>query len=464
MTIDFVMISSIVKVVCSLGAIAASAPPKNRTALLLFAMAELAMPLTSLHGQGIALPAAGAINQSMGGAATGCVLSAAGALYWNPATIGQLEQSEAEFGLGIALPQSSLSSRLPANSLGPGSPPFDLSGDSASDSGAMPVPMMAFVRRSNETPFDFGIGIFPIGGFGVNYAASYTNPILTPQPPIGAGLGRVFSDSQTLQFAPTVSCQVTEQLAVGVAPTATMARVLADPLFLAPPVDAAGDASFYMPGTGTRFHWGAGFQIGAFYAASPSWTLGASLKSPQWFEPLVYNSQDQLGRPLIAEVDFDYPLIASFGIGYGGLADTTVAWDVRYIDYSHTDGFKDSGFRSDGAVAGLGWESIFAMAVGIQRRLSERVTARVGYSYNDNPIPHEQSQFNVASPLIIEHLASIGMTILLGESWDATLAYTHGFENSITGPFETPFGQILGSSVTSRVSSDLLTAGLRVRF
>ena len=79
--------------------------------------------------KGIALPAAGAINQSMGGAATASPLDAAGALYWNPATIGQLPSSEMEIGIGMALPTGTLSSTLPANSYGPGFPPVDLAGD-----------------------------------------------------------------------------------------------------------------------------------------------------------------------------------------------------------------------------------------------------------------------------------------------------------------------------------------------
>ena len=46
--------------------------------------------LEPAHGQGIIMPGAGAVNRAMAGASTAAAIDAAGAGYWNPATIGAL--------------------------------------------------------------------------------------------------------------------------------------------------------------------------------------------------------------------------------------------------------------------------------------------------------------------------------------------------------------------------------------
>ena len=61
--------------------------------------------------------------------------------------------------------------------------------------------------------------MYGVAGFNVNYPASTTNPILTPQPAAGGlGFGRLFSEAQFLQIAPTISYAISEKLSVGVAP------------------------------------------------------------------------------------------------------------------------------------------------------------------------------------------------------------------------------------------------------
>src|SRR5688572_14951334 len=68
------------------------------------------------------LSGAGPINRSMGGTAVAAPIDAIGSLYWNPATISQLDNS-LEFGLELLAPNSSVYSGIPANAFGPGFPP-----------------------------------------------------------------------------------------------------------------------------------------------------------------------------------------------------------------------------------------------------------------------------------------------------------------------------------------------------
>src|SRR5260370_41796604 len=77
---------------------------------------------------GLAISGVGPINRSMGGAATAAPLDSAGALYWNPATIGDIGQNEMEVGTGFLGPRTTLSSKVGAGALGRGLPPVPLRG------------------------------------------------------------------------------------------------------------------------------------------------------------------------------------------------------------------------------------------------------------------------------------------------------------------------------------------------
>ncbi|MGE0534759.1 MAG: OmpP1/FadL family transporter [Pirellulales bacterium] len=432
-------------------------------ALVAFAATVCCVALSTVaprqaHAQGIFLTGTGPINQAMGGAAVAAPLDSAGALNWNPATISGLRRSEMQFALGAILPTMSLDSQV-----GP------LSGSTPGQSGVSPVPTMAWVSRNPNSPWTFGIGVYGIGGFSTNYPASSladpanANPVLTPPPPFGIGVGRVYSRAEIYQLAPTVSLALTEKLSFGFAPTIDLANAQVDPLILAPP-NFAGGAPTYGPGTGSRYAWGAGFQLGLFYVTDLGWQLGASYKSKQWFEPLHYNSNDQFGNPTFATLDFDLPSIISVGAAYTGFERWLYAVDVRYFDYGGAAGFNGEGFLANGAVAGLGWESIFSVANGLRYQLTDRIALLGGYTFIENPIPNSQAFVNVGTPLIMQHYLSLGTSVRFGRRTYFNLAWTHGFEGQVSGPFVSPAGPLPGTSVTSKVSVDQITAGVQVLY
>ncbi len=242
---------------------------------------------------------------------------------------------------------------------------------------------------------------------------------------------------------------------------------MADPLCFAAPDDADGSlVARYPTGCATRYGWGGGFQAGIYYAANCRWQFGFTFKSPQWFEPFRYNTVDEAGLPRLEKVHFDYPLILSLGTAYRGFERWLLACDVRYFDYANTAGFGDAaGFAPSGAVTGLGWKSIVSMHLGAQYQATRRLVLRLGYEYNDNPIDREAAFFNVASPLLIQHIISTGLTYSPTDRLSLSLAYLHGFENGLSGPFHHPVaGQLAGTSVTSEVSADALALGATLRY
>src|SRR5262249_28853841 len=226
------------------------------------------------HAQGPIFSGAGPVNRSMGGASTAAPLDATGTLYWNPAGISGLSSSELDLGLELFYPRSTLSSSIPAGALGPGFPPVTLAGRTRDEVGVFALPTRGFVYRPECSGWTFGLGLFPVSGFGVNYPGDPANPIIAPPP---NGLGHVSSLYQLFQLTPTVTYQVTDRLSVGLAGIVDIARLEANPgLFLSPDDANADGVSSYPAATSTRNAWGGGFQVGVYYVASDAWRFGAA--------------------------------------------------------------------------------------------------------------------------------------------------------------------------------------------
>src|SRR3954469_22056212 len=88
---------------------------------------------------GVYLNGAGAASRSMGGASTAAPLSAAGALYWNPASLSGLDRSELEIAPELLFVVRPATSTFQSSAFGAGIPPVTLSGSTDSNTGAYPL-------------------------------------------------------------------------------------------------------------------------------------------------------------------------------------------------------------------------------------------------------------------------------------------------------------------------------------
>ena len=430
-----------------------------------------ALPLEAL-GQGIALRGASPVNESMAGTSVACPLDSAGAIHWNPATISGLPASDMSFGMEMILPNVDAVVDAPVPGVGV------VSGSDRSEPGVTLVPSMAFVRKIENSPWSYGLGIYGIGGTSVNYPASSMtgthNPVLLPQP---FGVGPLAANVDVLQMAPAVSYALSERVSIGFAPTLTMGRVFASPLFLtdkdiptpiANPNPPPALMTEYPPGAGTRYAFGGGFQAGIYWTTDSHWNYGASIKSPQWMEPFRFKSLTAAGAPVDVKFNLNYPLIASVGTAYTGFDKWIIACDLRYFDYANTLGFKHTPMSVTGAVTGLNWNNVMSVAVGAQRQLSDALSWRIGYAYNEDPIDSASAFFNIASPLIVQHSLHTGFSYCFADNWIVALTYVHVFDNQVSGPIiaATPAGNVAvpGTNVTTNAFADVLSMGFSKRF
>ena len=405
-----------------------------RRIAFLFIVVGLVVSLsTPSFGQGIFMRGVGAVNESFGGAAVGAPLDSMGALTWNPATISALPQSEMGFSAAMILPNMKVTT------------PY---GSVNGQPGVAVAPNFGIVSKNPCSRWTFGLGLSTLGGAKAAYPS--LKQIAGPDPTVSA-LATLNADIMMLQFAPTASYQLTENLSVGFAPTLTMAQILCDPLYISIPPEDAGALQF-PSGTSSRYMFGGGFQFGLYYDTQCNWAFGFSYKSPQWMEPFRFQTEEYAADgtylgPNVRKLHITVPQIISIGTSYRGFQNTLLAADLRYYIYSGC-----------GDVELLGWHNMFSIHLGAQRIINERLTARMGYVYNDNPIPDAYAYRNLASPICHKHMLYLGASIKLTDQIEATLCYGHTFRNSLNG--ETPVGMPISVST----AADMLALSMRVLF
>ena len=408
---------------------------------------SLSVSATS-SAQGTILSTGGPVHRGMGGASTAAPIDAIGALYWNPATISGLEYSELEVGVDLLYSEHSLTSTIGG-----------ITGTTDSENGAFPIPNIGWVYHTKDPALTIGLGVNAVAGFKTNVPSDPTNPLLAPAP---GGIGRVSSEASFLNLTPTVSLALSDRLSIGGGPVIGLGQINAEPFVF----DSPNGNGAFSPGQASRYHWGGGVQVGAYYIHDCAWRFGASIKSPMWFERFRFFGETETGAPRVLHADFDLPMIISMGTSYTGIEDWLFAVDLRYFDYEHSEGFGDAArFNNTSfALEGLGWDSVFALAIGAQRKIGEKLYGRVGYTFNENPISDSAAMLNVATPLVYEHMLSCGASYQVNETMAINLAYSHMFENDATGPVVLPGVGVVGnSSLVNELSAHFLSFGIVMR-
>lgn len=427
---------------------------KLRTVVMIVAVATCS---TSAKAQGVIAPGAGPINRSMAGASTAAPVDF-GSSYWNPANLSGLESGEFLLGSELIIPSTHLTTNVPAGAVNGVFPPQGRYGTSRSDSGVVPnLATGVSFRLSPDSPVTFGLGIFGFVGGNVNFAGNPSVPLLTGyKPPGNFGFGPIFANASFLTINPMLSYRVSDRLSIGGGPVITSGTMSISPAFFAAgPKQPDGLLPSFPAATNSRPFWGGGFQLGLLYNVNESWNVGFSYKSPVWQERWGYNSFNPNLSARRIGIQAQLPAIYSWGVAYKGFERALIDLDLRYFDYAGTGLFGQS--VRDG---GLGWNSVFAVALGGQYALTDRLTLRGGYLFNTNPIPAPATLFNVQLPGIIQHTLSFGGSFKITEDVTASAAWVHGFRNSIQGNI----AEETGAFTKFDTQIDSLVLGLNIRF
>jgi len=424
----------------------------------------------------------GAVNMSMGGAATAQPLDINGAMQWNPAGLSDFDGRTISLSAGAFFSSPELSS-----SFGP------LSGTTMDDRGTSIMPALAFVYGKEDSRHTFGFSAFGISGFGVTFPedTNYpqdgfgnpnpdydptmdSNPINFPQ--FAGGFGHIESDYILLQVGLTYALELSDQISIGLQPNVNYATLELAPNPLATPdfPPPTGTGKGY-PTTNKASAFGFGGQVGIFYDSGELLKLGASYKTKQSFGEFDFE-QTYLDGTAAPNVQFkmNYPAIYSVGMGLSG-KKVDFALDARYVDYENTEGFEESGWQiatsgafegfPTGAVNGFGWQSMVILSAGLQYQITDSLPVRIGYTYSSNPIKDELAFFSTPATAVIRNAAQIGLGYAISDKFELNAVYHHGFrEDGSSGQLlnpaaitaNNPLGAIPGSSVSYDMETSMV--------
>jgi long-chain fatty acid transport protein len=370
----------------------------------------------------------------------------------------------ASFSLEVLLPDVTVKSSVDA---------LGLNGSTDSDVDAIPVANLGMVFRESGMSSAAYFGVIAEAGLHLKFLQSRTNPILIAQGgksdnPFGGlfgGFGTVETQLEVIRVPIGFSCDVNDKWSAGVAFAPSLSRMMFTPAAFAAPDSANGDAiPTYPDDIDHAVALGVGLQAGARYKATDHMSLGFTLTTPTWFEPFVWETEDEAGQKRIVTFHLNRPLTVSMGANYLFPTETLILMDASWINFSGTQGFDDTGFASDGSLKGLGFDDIFVVALGVQQKVGDAWSLRCGYNYCTNPIEEDITFFNVGSPLHNQHHLSLGVSWAVKEKMTLDIAYTHAFETSQSGPMYLPAGEVPGTEAETALSYEHIAMGLTMNF
>lgn len=346
-------------------------------------------------------------------------------------------------GVGIALPQDSLAAATnPAgivmvgnrmdigvdwfkpnrnteltSATGPAAGTYSGNGDSS-----FLIPEFGY-NRMLGTDAAVGVAVYGNGGMNTKYKTLNAGTAPTGAPPAGLNLGSgdLGVDLQQLFIAPTYAMKLNSDHAIGVSLN------LAYQMFKAEGLQNFGIMN---PGTDSSTGWGA--RIGWTGQVTPAITLGAT-----------YQTKTKMGKfskyaGLFAEQGgFDIP--ANYGVGVTFKLDdaTTLAADVQTIQYSGVKSIANPATNTAPLGAdngsGFGWKDMTVIKLGASHQYDGGVAVRAGFSTGKQPIPDNQTFFNILAPGVVENHLTLGATWTLANNGEVTVGYMHAFKKTVTG-------------------------------
>lgn len=297
---------------------------------------------------------------------------------------------------------------------------------SANDTTDFLIPEFGYNRMVTPT-LSLGVSVYGHGGMNTDYKRAV--PLLGTTPP-GVDLAQLF-------IAPTVAWKITPSQTVGISLNLAYQRFEAKGLqnFTASSIDPNA-----VTNNGHDSSTGWGVHIGWIGQVTDAVTLGATYQSR------TYMGKFDKYRGLFAEGgDFDVPSHYGFGIAVKATPEITVEADVQRIHYSDIKSvgaplanfFIPAPLGADNG-PGFGWRDVTVFNLGASYVYSNSLTLRAGYDHTTQPIPRNQTFFNILAPGVVQDHLTLGATWTLPNKAELSVAYMHAFEEKVNGSGSIP--------------------------
>ena len=345
----------------------------------------------------------------------------------NPAALAGLQQDQLQLGLSVirawpaytASPFAPPTAPLPPGNKGKAPGRYEADPDVPGD--IFPVPMGAAGWRLDARSA-IGVAVYANGGLNATYT-DFANP-LCPSGSAGTGTycgGRAANDLGQLFVAPTYARQVTDRLRLGASLIAALQWIEVEGLSAFAPMSAQPDR---LSNQGHDHALGIGAKFGLQLAVTDKLVLAAAGQTRIRTQPMGKY------QGLLADRGrFDIPGYVTLGLAWALQPAITAVVDVQRIFYSQIPALGNPlaspGQLGDKNGPGFGWRDAIAYKVGLEITASERLTWRMGYSDNRDPVRDTEMFFTpLAGSLLGDHYTA-GAHIALNEHNGLDLAATY---------------------------------------
>jgi long-chain fatty acid transport protein len=397
---------------------------KLKKLLAAMAVAGVALPGAAMATNGMFSSGYGMVANGMGGAATAMSEDTFGGAN-NPASM-VFVGDRIDFGISLFSPRREATggsmAGLPTQT-------------EQSDSNYFPIPEFGYNKMMNPN-LSLGVTVYGNGGMNTDYA-----PLSNGMNLLG-GTGRLGVNLMQLVIAPTAAYKIAPNHSIGISPLLGYERFRAE-----------GLQGFGITNQGYDDAFGGGVRIGYMGKITPQLTIGAAYSSK-----IDMQKMNKYAGLFAEQGNLDLPENYNAGIAYKFTPDLTVALDYQRINYS---GVAAIGNPSNAILSGIplganngsgfGWHDIDVWKLGVEYKYNKNWTLRTGWNHGDNPVQAADVTFNIIAPGVIKDHLTLGTTYLTSTGGELTVAYTHGFENSVSGT-----DLMTGAPETIRMHQDII--------
>ncbi|MEO5356635.1 MAG: outer membrane protein transport protein [Nitrospirae bacterium YQR-1] len=403
----------------------------------------------SIATNGDNLIGVGSASRQMGGTGIAAPQDAVGAIYSNPAAVGDCGKITLDFMGTLFIP--TVTNRVTVTNL-------SYSADSASK--VYTIPSVA-VTIPISKQLKVGLAAYGTSGLGVDYRGTnvdnsryydfssfYGRPAGSIVYPLQSG---TYTNYNSMQFAPFLRYKFDDQFSIGLA-----ARVNYSMLDL---------------GSGTSQNYGLGGKIGILYKPVEKVSLGLAYASP--IEINFKNVTDFDGDGVKDNLKLEQPQEVGFGIAVEPIKDKLLLEaDVKWVNWADASGYKD-----------FDWDNQVVVGAGIQFKPVKELALRAGYNYGKNPVKNHSNfvgsnmvsiqghsmpvyyyeSFRITGfPALVEHHLTLGLQYTFNDKVSLNAGYMHAFEKTMKETGTNMAGY--ASSFETAMSEDSIELGITVKF
>lgn len=309
------------------------------------------------------------------------------------------------------------------------------------------IPEFGYIKHI-DSDLVASLAIYGNGGMNTQYASN-------PYGRFGS-TGTAGINLEQLFITPSVAYKLNEQNALGLALNFAYQRFSAQGLNAFAP-SSANAANLTNRGTDTST--GLGVRLGWTGQVTPDLTLGAT-----WASKIKTGKFNNYSGLFANSGSFDIPENFGVGLAYKTTPLWTLAADLERIKYSGVNSVANPlsnltvlgnplGSPNGG---GFGWRDVTVVKLGASYAYSPELTLRAGYNHSGQPIPNDQTFFNILAPGVVQDHLTLGGTFNLQSGGELSVAYTHGFKKTINGVNSIPTTGYGGGNANISLEENIL--------